>query len=241
MDKVLVAAPISQTKDYILNEYLENISSLDYPNYDIYLVDNSKDENFHKNIRAKGFDCDRIQRRGNVQQWIADSQNKIRERALIGGYDWLMSIECDVIAPKNIISWLLHYDKPIVGTTYYVDYSSTSKDREQLPGFCWQDMDNYLYRCIPLINPITAFNRTDGDIHQCFSPGLGCTLIHRYVLEEVEFRSEMNNDESALGFVFSDTTFFMDCWKKQIQTYIDTSMYVEHHYQSWEKNKDLCL
>jgi len=40
--KILLGCPTSDYKEYCLKEYVKSVKTLDYPCYDILLVDNSK-------------------------------------------------------------------------------------------------------------------------------------------------------------------------------------------------------
>jgi hypothetical protein len=42
--RILVAFPTSDKKDYCVEDFIDQIKSFTYPNYDIFVVDNSKDE-----------------------------------------------------------------------------------------------------------------------------------------------------------------------------------------------------
>lgn len=228
MDSVLVSAPISQTKDYVLSDYMDSVLNLRYP-CDYYFVDNSKDPDYHKNF----INCDHIEPRGNVIDFIAESQNKIRDYFLQGNWEWLMMIECDVIVPPETIGYLLHYNLPVVGASYFVRYHN------QKPTICWLDIDDYAYGSTFLVGTEAAMMRVNGEVQQVFSCGLGCVLINRAVLEEVSFRSKAKTNEISEGSVFSDSNFFIDLLKANIPVHLDTGFHVEHRYQSWDSNPDL--
>jgi cellulose synthase/poly-beta-1,6-N-acetylglucosamine synthase-like glycosyltransferase len=51
--KVLVCSPTYDGKRYIEKEYYENIKTLNYPNYDIYIVDNSSDKTYYSHLKRK--------------------------------------------------------------------------------------------------------------------------------------------------------------------------------------------
>ena len=48
--KVLVGAPVCDLYEYCFDEFLDTIKGLNYDNYDILLVDNSKDDKFFNNF-----------------------------------------------------------------------------------------------------------------------------------------------------------------------------------------------
>ena len=51
MPKVLVCCPTSDKKEYCDEEYFEQLQSLTYPNYQVFISDNSKNNQYIKKIR----------------------------------------------------------------------------------------------------------------------------------------------------------------------------------------------
>ena len=49
--KVLVGAPVCDLYEYCFDEFLDAIIGLNYDNYDILLVDNSKDDKYFNYIK----------------------------------------------------------------------------------------------------------------------------------------------------------------------------------------------
>src|SRR3989338_7708159 len=76
--RILIGCPTSDYKEYSLKEYLEGIKNLTYKNFDLVLVDNSKND-----------------------------------------YYFLLSLEQDVVPPKDVIERLLKHDKEITGALYF--------------------------------------------------------------------------------------------------------------------------
>ena len=60
--KVLIAAPQHDSKKYCWEEWKERVNSLTYPNYEVFLADNSLDDTFSKEIKADGFSYDIVER-----------------------------------------------------------------------------------------------------------------------------------------------------------------------------------
>ena len=50
--KVLVGCPTYSGMEYCLDKYAKTVKSLTHPNYDILLVDNSKDNSYNLRIHA---------------------------------------------------------------------------------------------------------------------------------------------------------------------------------------------
>lgn len=111
--RVLVACPNHQVKEYSFQRWIDNVKSLTYPSYDIFVSDNSPNDDFMnrwkdqvniQRIDTTGFDHLAVKR-------INMSYEAIRKEFLKGDYWWLMIIESDVIPPKDIIEFLLEKGK----------------------------------------------------------------------------------------------------------------------------------
>ena len=55
--KILVGCPTASTHGYCLKEYANAVKSLTYPNYEVLLVDNSKDDSYFKRIKSLGLNA----------------------------------------------------------------------------------------------------------------------------------------------------------------------------------------
>jgi cellulose synthase/poly-beta-1,6-N-acetylglucosamine synthase-like glycosyltransferase len=121
--KVLVAAPIYENMEYCFKEFIEAISKIDYTNYNILLVDNSKTQDFYnklKNLEKTGrikVLYDKTKEEKNLFRLIS-SRNKILKYAKENNYDYLLMMDADVIAPKNIITDLMSHKKDIISGIY---------------------------------------------------------------------------------------------------------------------------
>ena len=204
--KILIGCPTCNLYEYCLDEYLDRARNLSYSNYDLLIVDNSKDENYHKKIKEAIKD-EYVE---PAIKRIVSSRNKLRKYALENNYDYFLSLEQDVIPPKDIIERMLRHAKHVVSGIYFLDEKLTAKafplTKEQL----WDDPGLY----------------------EIGSAGLGCVLIHRSILESIEFRSE--NKE------FDDRFFYKDCKEKEIPIFCDTSIKCKHltkemHWETIEK------
>lgn len=49
--KILVGTPIYEGMAYCFKEFIEEISKIDYPNYDVLLVDNSRTQTFFNELK----------------------------------------------------------------------------------------------------------------------------------------------------------------------------------------------
>jgi hypothetical protein len=116
---------------------------------------------------------------------IASKYNEARRLTLDGGFDALFCVEADMIVPPDALVKLAAVDADVVGGLYvsrhddriwyvYDDiYTERSEARSKTP-----DMDP------------TRAREVWGNVVTTVGGALGCTLIHRRVLEKVSFRTE---------------------------------------------------
>jgi cellulose synthase/poly-beta-1,6-N-acetylglucosamine synthase-like glycosyltransferase len=228
MRKILVACPTADVKDYCFNEWVDNVKSFTYPNYDIYVCDNSVERQYYADKKKELETEDEFFRMGRVNPLIypdfkyalAKSHDNCRTMALKGDYDYLLHLESDVFPPVNVIERLLDARKKVVGAMYHIELGEKSTLMIQhLEEFGEAKRETYNLG-------ETDLDFVDGSVKKVFSCGLGCVLIHKSVLKEVPFRYE----EGAP--VHPDSFFFADLDMKDISAYVDTSIYCEHKNQS---------
>ena len=241
LPSILIAAPTSDKKDYALDEWVDCVLSMKYPNCSVLLVDNSHNEEYYHKILAKGINCLHVKPEGNVVDYIADCQNIIRAYVLKGGYDYLFSLESDVTVRSDIIPTLLHHNKYVVSAPYFVQYKGGD------PSICLtksitQHFGKRSYMSTHMVNTKEGLSVLTGELVKVFGCGIGCSLIHRSVLEKIEFRSGIASNETRTDrSVFSDSLFYLDCLRANIPVYLDTKELVTHNYREWDSNIDLYI
>lgn len=220
--KILVGSPTSSLKEYCLWKFLAWIQCFTYPNYDIFISDNSYDTKLFKLIN-KIVTCGHVPPAGKqIQEALRDSQNQIRQKAIRGGYEWLFMVECDIFLPLNIIEHLLSHKTKIVGVPYYIYLGEESKPMVtemeewglEKKDWQWDFMDGAII--------------ADGKLKKVFNTGLGATLIHRSVFEKIQFRVDVE-----AGAACADSFFALDLHKRNIPVYTDTSLIARHENQGW--------
>ena len=222
--KVLIACPTWEGKDYILERFAERVKQLDYPNYDILLIDNSKGNKYYKRIKALGLPVIRSKWYEGSRRRIVEARNMIREKVLKEGYDYYFSLEQDIIPPKNILKELLSHKKKIICGWYYINPEGATRPCLSQE---WTMLNNKFMMVVPL-----GVKLASKRLMRCYLGSFGVCLIHRSVLEKIKFKVYDKFEHH------DDSWFFMDCDKLKIPVWCDTDMLVPH-FQSdyWSKLK----
>jgi hypothetical protein len=238
--KVLISCPTAKAKDYCFKEWLENVWSFTYPNYDVVLFDNTVDEGAYTKYMNKyhrenyGYDKTKTfkainsvvlkkkKKNTEIIERMTLSHNDCRLETLVGDYDYLLHLESDVFPPKDVIEKLLFHKKKFINGLYYTDEGSYRRPLiqthlELAPNY------GHSYWCTYK----DEIKYVNGKTYKLALAGLGCALIHHSLLKRIEFRFEKGIDKHP------DTFFAEDCEKLKVPIYIDTSIICEHKNKSW--------
>jgi hypothetical protein len=125
--RVLICTPTSDRHRDVCLKWLEHLNTLNYPNFDVCLVENTLEntEYYEELKKHKVHDKEIIVLRHEWDpklqhpvQMLADAREKARKYFLENKYDYLFWIDDDIFIPKNGIQRLLSYNKDCVG--FYV-------------------------------------------------------------------------------------------------------------------------
>lgn len=239
MDKkarILLVAPISEYKDYVLPAWIRYIKSLEKSynagmvSLDILLCDNSQNANYHKQLSRK-FKINILHVNPmfkNSREFISDSRNRLRGYFLQGNYTHFLSLECDIFPHPNFITELLARRKKIVSFPYFIGQGPES-------GPMLNIVDPFRENpCSTRNISVDEFFTYSGKFIPVFNPGLGCTLIHRSIIRKIPFRWDP-------VILYHDDSFFAeDIYKAGINWYCDFTHFTRHLNQPWNyfpKNK----
>ena len=228
--KILLASTINIVKSYCLFDWLEHIKELDYPNYDIFLVDNSPNPDFCDKIQALGFNCAWVNPEGRESRYYMTSSNeRCRMEFLLNPeYQYFLSLECDIFPPKDIIQRLLAHDKDVCGTPYWTFQGYDSQLMLVSIDELHRDYETYRKEVkARLLTFSEAQLFIDGQCKPIYANGIGCTLIKRWVLEKIHFRID------PLDIGHADSFFHQDLWLNGIENYVDTSIIPLHRNSNW--------
>ena len=221
--KVLVGCPTSSFQKYCLKEYAEAVKKLTYSAYDVLLVDNSQNDLYLTKVKSYGLPVLKGAWFEGARQRIVTSRNLLREQILSKNYDYFLSLEQDVIPPKDIIERLVHYNKEVISGVYF-----TVKDKALRPLLVAKHPEK------------ESFHYLDSDkileypsILEVSFCGLGCLLISRKVLEKISFRYVEGNKS------FDDFWFCKDATKEGFSIFADPKVVCNHLFLSrdWDLKK----
>ena len=224
--KILIAAPQHESKKYCWEAWKDRVNSLTYPNFDVYIAENSEDDGFANEIKeTTDFKVERV---GYNLESVLDRTTKAHEAcrlyAINNKYDYMLHLETDVIPPYDVIERLLCGNKKVISAVYDIFHGKSRKAMIQVS----EKLDRSVgaYRVVPFIEheePLFF----DGTIKQVYHAGIGCILIKKDIFEKIPFRYDRNN------IFHADTWFANDCFQKDIPIFADTSITCKHLNQTW--------
>jgi GT2 family glycosyltransferase len=213
--KVLVGSPISDHHEYCYDSYKESLNNLSYPNFDILLVDNSKNDEFY-NVVKKDFPCFKLPYFESVKDRLTGSRNILREKVLKEGYDYLFCLDQDVVPPRDIIERLVNSNQKIISGLYMNPFTRGGKTRVCPVAWVYHQDDKS--KLVFVREDILSTNKT----YPVNLVGTGCILIHRDVLAKLKFRTEKDKEG------VDDSFFCIDAQASGYKIYLDTSIKCNH-------------
>lgn len=198
--KVQISCPINQRKSYCIDAFLEHIINLTYPRKTFYFSDNSLNRYWgaQKIVIENGMDCGYVSPEGKKSnQYIVESQQQIREHFLNSDVDYLFSLECDIFPELDVIETMLTENEDVCAMKYFIGESSQSHILAQETDDGWSENTNRNQQ------PLETFIE-HGRKNTATNYGLGCVLLSRKVVEEINFRIDERSS------IHSDNLFAVD-------------------------------
>jgi cellulose synthase/poly-beta-1,6-N-acetylglucosamine synthase-like glycosyltransferase len=228
LPKILIGIPTYDAKNYCLDAFFQNISEFTYPksNIEIFVADNSSTNKNALMIRDK-FKVKTFWKDYTgvpIMEKLADSHNQVRRYFLESDADYLLHLESDIFPPKDVIEQLLWARKPIVTSMYQIFDGAW-----RTPCIRIQDKKTLHYNDIVFDYELNNFHHywTDGTIKEIFIAGIGCTLMNRKIMKNIQFRHDTTTKEGSPP----DTYFAMDLRDKKVKNWIHTGVISFH----WNK------
>jgi len=223
---VLIGSPIHEHKEYVVREFLDNVRTLE-GDFDFVAVDNTRLPDFASKLKTEypDFWFERVPWCSNAFYRMVLSYNKIREIAMNGGYDYLLTLECDVFPPKDIIPKFIGYNKKVVAGVYPINITWKTIHTKDKQYYCvWRPSPHKMMPCW----------MTDDDLGQGLVKwdggfSYGCCLFDISVFDDFIFR------ESNQRCAAPDGAGYEDLHNAGIETYISTGAVCGHKYGDWVK------
>ena len=218
--KILVGCPTSEHKAYCLKEYLEGVKNIEHEIHFV-LVDNSENEDYYNKLKSLGVSVIRGKYLETARDRVIDSRNILRKYFLDNNYDYFLSLEQDVVPPKDVIEKLLKHDKEITcGLYFYLG----DDDKTLLP-MVWVHHEGEFAKRL-------NFNEVpENKLMETITCGLGCVLIKKNVLEKIKFRYDKEKSP------WDDVWFCEDARKEGFKVYLDTGVRCKHYVKGMEWSK----
>lgn len=217
--KILVGCPTAEYKKYCLKEYADAVRAIDYNNFDVLLVDNSETDEYMKEIKALGLNAVKGKWFAGARDRIIHSRNLLKDYALKNEYDYLLSLEQDVIPEPGIIKKLVSHDKKIVSG---IVMNNLPVGNVVVP----MPMVYVSHKLDPAgLDYISREELNKPQLVEIKGCALACVLIHKSVLAKVNFRY-------AGGF--DDMMFSKDAINLGFKIFLDTEVRPKHLHSSWE-------
>lgn len=208
--KVLVGAPVYNGMKYCLNQFIESIKNFSYKNYEILLVDNSDGDELFEELKKRGINVikDRNPEKIKVRR-VVSSRNIILSYALENGFDYILMMDSDVVAPSNILEELLSCNKDIVSGLYSAYFALDGKTK--LLPVAWAlltedefnevkenyNLPEHIKSRFDMPRHITKEEADSNSLIEVFMPSAGCMLMSRNVFEKVKYNSIEEKDGST--------------------------------------------
>ncbi len=237
--KILVGAPIYDAMEYCVNDFLDRIKTLDYNNYDILIVDNSrKDDFFHKLKKIEGITLvkDYTSEEKNKLRLIS-SRNKIIDYALENNYEYILMMDSDVVPQNNIIKELLSNSKDIISGLYYNYFTIDGQQKYRPVAWCCISPEEFKEICKqgglpPIVKShedirrhLTLDEANSEKIIKVKIPSAGCMLIKRNVFEKIRYGLL---DIPGINSTGDDIYFCTKAREAGFELYCNTKIKCEH-------------
>ncbi|MBI2564635.1 hypothetical protein HYV79_01450 [Candidatus Woesearchaeota archaeon] len=223
MVKILLGCVTYDGHNYCLSEFLQHLQNIKII-HDVLFVDTSKTVDYANFLREKGYSVTHLDQKKDSYENIVEGMNALRKECLVKNYDYLFSVESDVLIQPNSLALLLSRNLRLVGGVYLTKYlchyptpKGIIKKWEVRPV-----ADKYIKVGEQLTTqPLQLKEVLPDQLLKVASIGMGCTLIHSSVLKHIAFRFAPEEGTH-------DSLFCLEASKKNIPAILDTSVKCTH-------------
>ena len=222
LPKILIGIPTFDGQKYCKEEFFESVKSLTYLNADVLITDNSETDTYTKDLETikvpyGKLHVQRLLPKGTRIERIIQNRNAIRAYFLEHHYDYLLFLDSDVIAPKNVIELLLALQSDIASGLYLSRQQIAPNKFDIIPTV-------YISHGKDSVQTLTQEQAQQKGTFDIIICGLGCTLIKRHVLFALSFHQY--NSESSTGS--EDVAFCLDAKKNNFTMKATSSVLCDH-------------
>jgi len=243
--KVLVGTVTYEGKDYIQKEHEQAIQDIKYPNTSRLVVDNSRGTSYVETLRRRGVNAVTVERGSNSHEAICNGYQRLWDHVLDNDFDYLLTVESDLLPQPDDLDRLMMHDRPIVGSWYYLGrknqnaayqpcimvdtHDGAGKIGSKMLGAIHKDNGERVLD----VGKVNEWKNSG--LRECHGCGFGCTLIHRSIIEAIPKLDYVKTDEVEKH---TDTWFYYQLRNNGISVFVDTDRVVEHHPSDWNKVED---
>lgn len=249
--KILVGAPVCGHYEFCIDRYIDALKNMDYPNYEVLLVDNTDNPAFFEKLKdlVKGTRINVIRvghEEPSIKMKMVIGRNLLREKALKEGFDYFFNLDQDVIPPLDVLKRLVVHNKDIVTGIYDSDVFINGKiearpvayvyhTKEEIENLKKMSKDQIKEYSNDLFSALQANNWDFEDSYRQLSfddikdkvlieikmCGTGCIFVSSKTLKQIPFRYN-----SSAGF--DDALFCKEAIQKNFKVYADCSVKCMH-------------
>lgn len=164
---------------------------------------------------------------------VAMARNRIADRALDGEYDWLLTVDADIVLPRDALRNLLEHDADIC-----MGYYRNRWAREDGPKTCVIPHGGEWTGRMP-VDELRRLREEGTHTVRVRGGGMGCCLVRPSVFGRVKFPwfewHDWARHAQSLG---EDVDFFIKAEKAGVRAYVDTRVACGHKFRkvvdAWE-------
>lgn len=218
--KVLIGSPVTSLKEYCIPQYIEGLKSISYKNAQFLVLDNSPPgRDLSKQFKEARIPYIKTEHTNSVREMLVRDHNFLRKKAIEEGFDYWLSLEQDIIAPKDVVQQLLSNKKEIVSGTYF-NFSHEKEDNIPKPDmFVLIDPQDETFK---VTRRMLFEDLWPSRLIKVHITGVGCILIHKSVLEKIEFHFDPKIS------VYDDVWFCKDAQKNGFEVFLDSRVLCQH-------------
>lgn len=229
LPKVLIFTITYSGKEYCYEQFAEGVSKINYPNARHIWIDNTEGDEYYELLKSRGHEVFKVARGNNSREALARSQNFARNIALKEDYDYMLSIESDILEiPADIVQQLIGCSRDVVGCLYPIGPKNNRKPCITMPG---RGENGMLITRLIHDEEFKQMLQSPG-LYSVNGCGLGCTLISRPVFEKIGFSYFPSSR------AHSDAFFANDVWKNGFRLFVNTEIILLHENVPWSGVED---